>query len=114
MKIHIARNGNALGEFEEDKIADAIKLGVLEPTDHYYADGMEEWKTLEDFLTNSASEVSANPHKTEEPNYSLKKNSKPFYKYGVFIAIILLVIGALLAFKLGDPCLLYTSPSPRD
>ena len=43
MSIHIARNGNALGEFEEDKIADAIKLGVLKPTD-YYADN-EEWKT---------------------------------------------------------------------
>ena len=54
MSIHIARNGNALGEFEEDKIADAIKLGVLKPTDHYYADGMEEWKRLRISTKNQA------------------------------------------------------------
>mgnify|MGYP007092489971 CR=1 FL=1 len=49
MKIHVARNGSPLGEFDEEAIADSLRLGFLKPTDHYFVEGMTEWQLLAEF-----------------------------------------------------------------
>ena len=75
VKILVARDGNTLGEFEIDKIKDAIKLGVLKSTDHYYDGGTKKWDTLDKFIAS--------------------KNKSDIYKGCGGCLIIFLILGLL-------------------
>jgi hypothetical protein len=50
MLIKIARNGKVIGDFESKEIPWRLEQGVLLNTDHYWVEGMQEWKPLKDFV----------------------------------------------------------------
>ena len=64
-KVHIARNGEALGEFEESQIIESLQSGALLQTDHYFQEGMSDWQLLEYFpgqvIETNSSETSYPP-----------------------------------------------------
>jgi hypothetical protein len=43
MQIHVARNGQMLGQHEADAIPALVQNGTILATDHYWHDGMAEW-----------------------------------------------------------------------
>ncbi len=45
--LHIARNGQVLGQFETDKVAHYIETGRLVATDHYFDEGTSTWLSLD-------------------------------------------------------------------
>lgn len=48
-QIHIARNGQLLGVYDSDKIADYVEMGTLKPTDHFFEEKSGAWKTLDEW-----------------------------------------------------------------
>ncbi|MBN8709133.1 MAG: hypothetical protein BGO12_01835 [Verrucomicrobia bacterium 61-8] len=46
-QIHIARNGQILGVYDSDKIADYLDMGTLKATDHFFEEKTGAWKTLD-------------------------------------------------------------------
>ncbi len=44
-QIHIARNGQLLGVYDSDKIADYVEMGTLKSTDHFFEEKSGAWKT---------------------------------------------------------------------
>jgi hypothetical protein len=44
--IHIARNGEQIGAWPMALIADMVKNGSVEPTDHWWIEGMSEWQPM--------------------------------------------------------------------
>ena len=50
MDVWIARGGVEIGAFRQADLGDLARAGELEPTDHYFCDGMEDWDLLESLL----------------------------------------------------------------
>lgn len=46
MMIQVSRNGEVLGSYSRDEIGQKITQGLFEPTDHFWREGMVEWKPL--------------------------------------------------------------------
>jgi hypothetical protein len=46
MKVHIARNGEVLGEWTQTELYPLLRAGEVFPSDHYWDEGMTEWKRL--------------------------------------------------------------------
>lgn len=46
MNVHIARDGEIIGEHEESELEALARSGELQTTDHYWHEGMEEWSLL--------------------------------------------------------------------
>ncbi len=47
--IHIARNGQLIGVYDPDKIADYVEMGTLKVSDHFFDEKSGVWKTLEEW-----------------------------------------------------------------
>lgn len=45
-KVHIARNGTVIGQYDADKVGDLLDTGGLKSTDHYYDNDRKEWRLL--------------------------------------------------------------------
>lgn len=60
--LHIARNGQVLGQFEADKVAHYIETGRLVATDHYFDEGTSTWITLDQW---KEPEIRARAERTE-------------------------------------------------
>jgi hypothetical protein len=52
--IQIARDGEILGHVELAQIADALEQGTVLVTDHYWAEGMPEWRLVEELAPTPA------------------------------------------------------------
>ena len=50
MLIKIARNGKVIGDYESKEIPWRLEQGVLLTSDHYWVEGMKEWKPLKDYV----------------------------------------------------------------
>ena len=50
MAIKVARSGKVIGEFEAKEIPWRIEQGVLQSSDYYWTEGMNDWKPLSDLL----------------------------------------------------------------
>ena len=48
-KVHIARNGTVIGQYDPEKIGDLLDTGGLKSTDHYFDDDRKEWRLLSKF-----------------------------------------------------------------
>jgi TM2 domain-containing membrane protein YozV len=44
--IHIARNGEEVGAWPANLIADMTKSGSVRPTDHWWVEGMSDWQPM--------------------------------------------------------------------
>jgi len=44
--IRVSRDGVVLGEMTASEVAELLQIGLLKPDDRYCADGLAEWKTL--------------------------------------------------------------------
>ncbi len=47
--VYIARDGTEIGECRRGDLEQLIREGELLPTDHYWHEGMDEWRALETF-----------------------------------------------------------------
>jgi hypothetical protein len=50
MNISISRDGVEIGEWTEEKVRSLYSEGELKATDHYWKEGMSEWKELGTFI----------------------------------------------------------------
>lgn len=72
-QLHIARNGQVLGQFDSDKISHLLETGRLLPTDHYYDEGtstwlgMDQWKEPEIIRSRTEKPDSKSDSKSENP-----------------------------------------------
>jgi hypothetical protein len=48
MKVHIAREGEVLGEWTRTELYPLLRASELFPSDYYWHEGMTEWKRLAD------------------------------------------------------------------
>jgi TM2 domain-containing membrane protein YozV len=44
--VHIARNGQEVGAWPANLIADMTKAGAVQPTDHWWVEGMSDWQPM--------------------------------------------------------------------
>lgn len=69
--IHVNKNGNSVGPYEEEQVRNLLKLGLLKPSDYYWQEGMSDWAPLESFAQSCvqkdtiADAVSNSPRKKE-------------------------------------------------
>ncbi|MCB1277165.1 serine protease [Prosthecobacter sp.] len=49
-KIQVSRDGSILGEHDHDEIVFRLNQGAYKITDHYWQEGMSEWRQLVDFI----------------------------------------------------------------
>lgn len=50
MNVHIARDGAELGECDRTELDRLARVGEIQPTDHYWHEGMADWLLLGDLL----------------------------------------------------------------
>lgn len=46
MTIHVARDGQEIGEYTSQVFNSLMDSGRLLPTDHFWVEGMDDWKPL--------------------------------------------------------------------
>ncbi len=47
--VHLARNGQVLGDYEAEKIGDLLEMGRLLPTDHFYDAKAKIWRLVSEW-----------------------------------------------------------------
>ena len=57
MNIHVARNGEIIGEFPEDIFRDKVFRGEVRSDDHYWRPGMDDWETVASYRANTRTQV---------------------------------------------------------
>lgn len=72
MILYLARDGEELGECERQDLAQLVREDQVRATDHYWHEGMTEWRVVSDFLAEEeAAAVEKTPRvlkpRTEEP-----------------------------------------------
>src|SRR3954464_3359055 len=65
--VYIARDGVELGAFPRKDLNDLARAGELQPTDHYWYEGMPDWLLLGDFLGRGAWEPLPEPKPPQVP-----------------------------------------------
>ena len=50
MQIYIAREGVEIGEWPREQVNELARAGELQPSDHYWHEGMVDWLTLGELL----------------------------------------------------------------
>lgn len=58
---HVARDGESLGEFSEDEFRVQRATGGILPNDHYWTEGMAEWRAVRDWRAKASAGVAAPP-----------------------------------------------------
>lgn len=74
-QIHIARNGQLLGVYDSDKIADYVEMGTLKPTDHFFEEKSSAWKTLDQWQDEPPTPATRQPSSTPPPDSEPKSTS---------------------------------------
>lgn len=76
--IHIARNGQVLGIYEADKIADQLEVGSLLPSDFYYSEDRKEWLALSEWKSPKAEfrPLSASSEKASDEDAAAERKPK--------------------------------------
>ncbi len=46
MTVHVARNGQEIGEYTTQVFNNMVQAGQLLSTDHFWVEGMDSWKPL--------------------------------------------------------------------
>ncbi|MGZ5503300.1 MAG: GYF domain-containing protein [Chthoniobacterales bacterium] len=59
MTIYIARDGEEIGECERQDLEQLTREGQVLPSDYYWHEGMEDWRTVGDLLATSAEKTDA-------------------------------------------------------
>jgi hypothetical protein len=102
-KIKILRNGVSRGEYELWQIALLIKTGEVLSTDHYWHDGMTEWKLVTDIIKlaqKAEAEFKASFTKpssiSDKPKDDGDKKGNPTIGVIVFLIGILVLVDGLL------------------
>jgi len=119
-QIHIARNGQLLGVYDSDKIADYLEMGTLKSADHFFDEKSGAWKTLDGWHddapprsamkpASTASEESEEPKSSSSHGHSRRSSrshrSKKTNVIPWLVALLFLCVGVGLltwAFTLGD------------
>jgi len=101
--VHLARNGQILGDYEAEKIGDLLEMGRLMPTDHFYDAKarvwrlVSEWK-IEDFRSVEEEDIpETTADSPERPHGGRRKKGRSKSKKGDKTAIFALIT-CLLAF----------------
>ena len=50
VNVFIARDGVEIGEYSRESIANLVRSGDIQPTDHYWHEGMESWALISEML----------------------------------------------------------------
>lgn len=58
-QLQISREGQSLGEFDQEQIQEGLRSGYFQPTDWYWAEGMPEWRLLSDFVATTSPTATA-------------------------------------------------------
>ena len=91
MKIHIARNGQQLGPYTEQQLAEFLEDGQISLDDTAWKEGMAGWQPLRSIYTPPAGAPTPPP---SHFHASQGKKVNPFVKFGV--PILVLLIGGLI------------------
>ena len=59
MNVKVARDGVEIGECRRQELDQLARAGQVLPTDHYWLEGMEEWKLLSDLLASKTWRLAA-------------------------------------------------------
>ena len=46
MEIHVSRDNESIGKFDEKSIREGLSYGNLLPSDMFFHEGIKEWKSL--------------------------------------------------------------------
>lgn len=67
MIYHVARDGESLGEFPEDAFRLHRASGYFASSDHFWTDGMADWKPVRDWLAPMPAPRAASPTPAADP-----------------------------------------------
>lgn len=57
MSFHVARDGEIIGEFNEQVFRDKVFRGEVRRTDFYWTEGMTEWQSVAQYRANARTQV---------------------------------------------------------
>lgn len=57
MTIHVARNGEIIGEFTEENFRDKVFRGEVRSDDHYWTAGMADWESVAAYRASARTQV---------------------------------------------------------
>ncbi len=49
MIVHVARDGAEVGQFSEQEFRDKIFSGEIQPDNHYWTEGMDDWQLVSEY-----------------------------------------------------------------
>ncbi len=49
MIFHVARDGSEVGQFSEKEFRDKIFAGEIQPDNHYWTEGMDDWQLVSEY-----------------------------------------------------------------
>lgn len=88
MTIHISRNGQRLGPYTEQQLAEVVKNGQISLDDTAWKEGMADWQPLRTIYTPPVGAP------TPPPDFHASQGKKitPLVKFGVPIFVLLVVL----------------------
>src|SRR5256885_15972649 len=66
MRIYVCRNGEDIGDWEEEGFRNLVSRGEILPTDYYFHEGLSDWVLVSNFQT---------PSKPRQPETEPQKKS---------------------------------------
>lgn len=57
MNFHVARNGEIIGEFNEQDFRDKVFRGEVRPDDYYWTEGMADWQSVAEYRSGARTQV---------------------------------------------------------
>ncbi len=94
MNVWIARDGETIGEYPRESLDLLAQSSELQTTDHYWHEGMENWRQLDELLGESAWQP---PAKVFLPSYPRRKLA-----FAIAIAGAGLTVACVLAYLLSS------------
>lgn len=107
VNVIIARDGEEIGDYPREQIANLVRSGKIQPTDIYWHEGMEAWGTVADMLGLSTvrpdggpilEPAVSSPAAPAEPALEPPPHAQDWVKIGAGVAVATLAVIGFAAF----------------
>ena len=97
MQIFINKNGNQLGPFPEQQVAEMLKSGQVAGTDLAWGEGMETWKPLSSFAQFQSTAGGQPPLPGQPPVLPHQRRTEPLSIWSLVLGVLSLAGCSFLA-----------------
>lgn len=115
MNVSVSRDGEFLGEFPEESILQALESGRFKATDHYFTEGMTNWRPLSDFGSTASppDKGETRPQKRPVRRQKRKREKTRREPRKLFVALVI-PLGAIVLSGIVVLAVLFSGADPEE